>query len=49
MLEIEPISQRGHKVTKNGENVLEAEKHIVSILKPTKIEPWSLLNENKKS
>jgi len=49
MLEIEPTSQRGHKATKSGENVLEAEKHIVNILKPANIEPWSLLNENNKS
>ena len=49
MLEIETTSQRGDKATKSGENVLGAEKHIVNILKPAKIEPWSLLNENKKS
>jgi len=50
MLEVEPTGQRGRVATRSGEKVLEAEKLMSSISrKRSEIEPWLLLNVNRKS
>ena len=42
--------QRGHLATRSGQNVLKAEKLTSSIRrKPNEMEPWSVLNVNRKS
>ena len=50
VLKLESIGQRGRAATGSGQNVLEAEKLTSAISrKLSEIEPWLLLNVNRKS
>jgi len=49
MPEVEPLGQPGRVAIRSGQNVVEAEQLTSSVSrKPSDIEPWLLVNVNRK-